>query len=444
MRMQKFASNRYINRGLLSIAAYLKSREINVTYFTLETYYLDGIYDFNNIIERLLEIIHSDDFHLVAISNMFFAEFPYCVEIAKRIKKSFPEKYIVMGGYFATFYSEYILKHYSFVDIVVRGEGEWALFELIRHLTENGTEHLNRLKGITYNHEKFGIVVASPLPHSNLKKLPVLNYNLLPDGYLDHKNPPNINIEFNRGCYFKCSFCTATLFWGEKVRSHDLNKVITELEQLSSLGYQGSIGFEDETIDLKATQFKQFLEKISRIERNYIFDYVVTRYDFVDTKSLQLLNKVGFREVVIGLESASKKILQQIDKRIDLIKFKECCRKISEHGLNLNIFLIIGLPGETEQTFEETYQYISDLVNEGLVANIMMSHFQPYQCTKAYDDLQKCGGRLRVSLEDYSEWIMRGRPLVEYPHLSAERLQEMYNAFDSFNWNSHSQFVTRF
>ena len=101
---------------------------------------------------------------------------------------------------------------------------------------------------------------------------------------------------------------------------------------------------------------------------------------------------------------------------------------IREHQINLNIFRIIGLPGETEETFKETFLYIEKLAQEKLISNIFMSHFQPYFCTKAYKDLKKYGGKIIVENTDYSKWIFRSKPLVEYNHLNRKRLEEMFEA----------------
>ena len=443
MRIEKFRDNRYVNRGLLSIATYLKSRGLEVAYFTFDEQYLDGIHDFGNIMSRLNTLIEKNEYHMAALSNLFIAEFPHAVKILREIKMAFPHITTVLGGYPATFNSSEIINKHPYIDFVIKGEGEWALLNLIKYLI-GGKKDVNHLSGISYLDKEQEPIEHPSLPHGDLGQLVPIDYSLLPASYLKHKPPPNINIEFNRGCYFNCSFCSATLFWRGKIRHHPLDNIIKELGQLADLNYEGNISFEDETIDLRAKDFRAFLREVRKIEHSYSFDYIVTRYDFVDEESLGLLKDLGFGEIAIGLESASQSVLEIANKKIDLIEFKKSCRMIFKQGLNVNIFLIVGLPGESEDTFRETYDYISGLAEEGLISNLIVAHFQPYTCTKAYEDIKKYGGKIVVRTEEYQEWINRGRPLVEYPHLSRARLETMFKELYNLNKRSQSKFVERF
>jgi len=250
---------------------------------------------------------------------------------------------------------------------------------------------------------------------------------------------------FNRGCYFKCNFCSVPIFWGCERRSHNPEKIITELKQLSKLNYKGKISIEDSTLNLKSEKIKDFLIKAKKIKRKYSFDYFVTRYDFIDGESLRLMKQLGFNDFVVGLESASQKVLDNIGKNINLQKFKDFCLWIKDFEINLNVFLMVGLPGETQETFNETYEFVNDLVKKELISNLFVSYFTPYPGTKAAEkDLKKYGGKIIVKEDDFSDWVFKKDPLVEYPHLSREEIKKMYNKLLALNEKSTSKFAARF
>lgn len=442
MKHSRFENNHFVNRGLLSIATFLKYQGVSVNYFTFDEWYMKNIMDFQTIYVDLKKVINDSSIQVVGLSNIFIAEFPNAINILQEIKADFPQIITILGGYIATFDGESAIERYPFIDYVIRGEGEWTLLNLLNYL-KNDKKDVEPLSVVYRNSQGSAVNTPAP-PLGDLNDLPPLDYRLLPGKYLNSIPSPNINIEFNRGCYYSCSFCSVSLFWKGKRREHNYDKIIKELEQLSALNYKGKISFEDDTIDLKSESFKNFLHNVKSIPRQYSFEYAVTRYDFIDQESLKLLRELGCNEIILGLESGSEKLLKTIDKKINLKAFKKVCNLIKDNGVNLNVFLIVGLPGETEETFSETLAYITELDNEELISNLFVSHFQPYPCTKALKDLKALGGRIIVPPNEYSSWILRSKPLVEYPHLSRKRLSEMFSALNKFNDSKRSNFVEKF
>jgi len=106
---------------------------------------------------------------------------------------------------------------------------------------------------------------------------------------------------------------------------------------------------------------------------------------------------------------------------------------------------MVGLPGETQETFNETYEFVNDLVKKELISNLFVSYFTPYPGTKAAEkDLKKYGGKIIVKEDDFSDWVFKKDPLVEYPHLSREEIKKMYNKLLALNEKSTSKFAARF
>jgi anaerobic magnesium-protoporphyrin IX monomethyl ester cyclase len=438
MSHPKFSRNPYVNRGLLSIATFLQHHGIDVDLIPLDQWRMDGIYEPDAIYARLRGIIEGGDYRVIGLSAIFYAELAYVAGLGKRLKSDFGTTKLVIGGYPPTFEPEKVLERNRSIDFAIMGEGELALLNLIDHL--QGKVHESDLRSICYLAPDGQLVRSGLLPLGSLDEIPPIDYGLLPKEYLLHTASPNINIEFNRGCPFSCSFCSASLFWQNQVRGHGLEKIEAELRQLAALGYRGKISFEDETIDIRTSNFKDFLRHIDHINRQFSFHYVVTRYDHIDGESLDLLKLLGFTEILIGLETASEDLQRTIGKKLDLIAFLEAARMVKKSGLNLNIFIIVGLPGETEETHRATCAYLERLSAEGLISNVFVSYFQPYSCTRAFHDLPEYGGRVIVSENDYDAWLLRSRPLVEYSDLKADRIREMFDEMLEFNKKSGSRF----
>jgi anaerobic magnesium-protoporphyrin IX monomethyl ester cyclase len=372
--MSKKEFHNYINRGLLSIASYAKFKGFETKYTSLN--YETNLQSIENKIK---------DFDVIALSLPFIAELNYYNNILNSLKKS--NKRIIVGGYYPTLFNLEGVE-------VIKGEGEWKFLNLISN------EPIN----------------------NDLNQLPSLDYSLLDIDYL--KNTTNINLEFNRGCNEKCSFCSVTQLLGHKVREHPLENLIEEIEQLNSLGYNGNISIEDSTLDLSSNRMKEFFIYSLKLKRTFNYSFITTRYDCIDEESAGLIKKLGFEQIVLGLESGSKKVLDINTKNIKLDEFEKTCSWLKKY-IDISAFLIIGLPGENKETLNETYFYVSNLVNKGYISNLFVSYFQPYPKTKATKIMHNYGGK--IISKNYDDWIYRNIPLVEYPDLSKEYMIQIFN-----------------
>jgi radical SAM superfamily enzyme YgiQ (UPF0313 family) len=367
--MNKKEFHNYINRGLLSVASYAKFKGFETKYISLNYQTIDNI----------------NDFDIIALSLPFIAESNYYNKILNSLKKE--KKRIIVGSYYPTLFN---LNNVE----VIKGEGEWKFLNLISN------EPIN----------------------NDLNELPPLDYSLLDIDYL--KNTKNINLEFNRGCNQKCSFCSVTQLLGHKVREHPLENLISEIEQLNSLGFNGNISIEDSTLDLRSDKIKNFFYHSLKLKRKFNYSFITTKYDCIDEESASLIKKLGFEQIVLGLESGSEKVLDINTKNINLNEFEKTCSWLKDY-LDISAFLIIGLPSESKETLNETYSYISNLVNKDYISNLFISYFQPYPKTKATKIMQEYGGK--IISKSHNDWIYRSIPLVEYPNLSKEYMIGVFN-----------------
>lgn len=418
---------KYINRGLLSIATYLKSKGVDITYFPLDHYFMNEKMNEDQVFAEIKKVIQKKNINLSAISNLFIAETDNTIKIARFIKDSFPEIKTVIGGYNPTINDQEIIENKE-IDYIIKGEGEWALYELISALRNGGSTH--GIAGLISKKH-----IGPERERRDLSELPPIDYSILPKEYLLNKNAPRVNLEINRGCYHNCSFCSVSQFWQEKLRSHNPNKLITEFKQLKKLKYQGVISLEETMVNFKSEAIKEFLKKLTAFKDDFEFDFITTRYDFIDEESLSLIDEIGFKNLMMGLESASKKIQDKINKHLDLERFIEACEIIKKYKVKLNVYMIVGLPGETRETNAETHLFLSHLLQEGLINSVFPCNFQPYRGTLAREQLKEVGGKILAEEKDYFKWLMRDEPLVEYENLKADELKMMLKKMLDLNKN---------
>ena len=194
------------------------------------------------------------------VSNQFTADYPTCIEILKICKQLNENVTTVIGGVHVTFLDTDCLK-LPYVDIVVRGEGEWTLLDLISAL-ESKTSDLQNIKGITFKQN--GKIIRNPdRPLGNLDEIPPLNFSLLP-----HEFVQNIFVHgmLNRGCDFNCSFCGESAFW-KKRRSFPVRRIIEEMKILDQV-YQNPMHAIDDSMLFIGS--KQFLDLSSEIQKQRI------------------------------------------------------------------------------------------------------------------------------------------------------------------------------
>lgn len=139
---------------------------------------------------------------------------------------------IIFGGPHAGFVDKETLESFDFIDVIVRGEGEHTLLELLDAF--QAKKPFDRIKGITYRSEADIIRTPARDVIDHLDELPLPSYHLIEnvDYYYENEAERFIEIEAGRGCPFLCKFCSTSVFFSRKYRVKSPEKLIAEMKWL--------------------------------------------------------------------------------------------------------------------------------------------------------------------------------------------------------------------
>jgi radical SAM superfamily enzyme YgiQ (UPF0313 family) len=276
-----------------------------------------------------------------------------CLSIARIAKIIDPSVKVILGGIHPTFLDEQMLLHYSFVDYIVRGEGEVTFHDLVQTLLQGKDPEF--VAGISFRREN-GVVRTKPrIRAESLDSFPPVNFSTFTaqrrKKKFDNNSVNSFPVETSRGCPFSCSFCNTVGLWGRRVTSRSVDRVIEQIrlvpEQAGS-----TLLFHDMNFTLNK-EYLEVLYAALRRQRINIPWYCVTRIDLVDEQLLRMMKKAGCAGIFFGVESLSRKILKSIDKKYTPELAIRNINLAANMGLYAQFGFIIGFPGETEETLQE-------------------------------------------------------------------------------------------
>lgn len=284
------------------------------------------------------------------------------IAIARQLKQAKPNLSLILGGSHATILPEETLATAPEIDIIVKGEGEQTIIELLQAL-EHG-QPLGNIPGISYRRD--GVILNNPARATNveLDSLPFLAYHLLPwQKYKPFppfgKASPFAAIITSRGCPYKCSFCSKPIF-GYKFRAQSPERVIDEISYYKEKFGIRELDFCDDVFTLDKKRAHAIADEIIRRKLKILWT-CETRVNLVDKDLLRHLKAAGCYAVSYGIESASQEILDTLNKGTTLDQAEEAIRITKKVGLKVIGYFMIGSPGETPETISQTIQFAKKL-----------------------------------------------------------------------------------
>lgn len=326
--------------------------------------------------------------------TVFSASLYLAKEVADIAISNNPRCKIVVGGPHPSALPE---ETSEFFDYVVKGEGEFALFNLTKAvLTMPQIEHLYIL----------------PFPARDL--VDIHRYTRKVDGQ------KATSIITSRGCPYNCAFCCKDVF-GHKVRNFPVAHVVEEIKGIiKDYGIRAFI-FYDDTFALDRKRFYELCTEFKKLNIVFRCNGDVRNNTFEDFK---VLYDAGCREIAFGIESGSQKVLNKINKGSDVSNNKQAILNAKKAGLCVKVFLMIGNPGESVKTIEDTKKFMKETQPE----QYTLFNFVPLPGCAVWKDPDKYG--IKVVNKDFKNYFNiagknEGGLVIETEHLDCKQIEKL-------------------
>ncbi len=256
---------------------------------------------------------------------------------------------VTIGGLHEMSTFETVLDDIGADVYVIEAQGEQTLHQLVQCLRRG--EDLDNVPNIVYFDGNRYRYTAMETEDNDLDEGDI-DWRALLNGRL----APTIQTRTARSCAFKCSFCNYPTRAG-KLSLASINTVIRELDSMRDLGAVENLVFIDDTFNVPLERFKSLCRAM--IERKYgfhVFSYL--RCSNADDESVELMARAGWTGVFLGIESGAPVILENMNKAASVEKYVRGIKLLREQGITTFASFIIGFPGETAATVDETMEFI--------------------------------------------------------------------------------------
>ncbi|MHB1513119.1 MAG: hopanoid biosynthesis associated radical SAM protein HpnJ [Acidiferrobacter sp.] len=359
----------------------------------------------------------------LAVLHTSTPSFAYDVKVAEALKRAYPDLKIGLVGAKVAVAPDESLTASAAIDFVAREDFDFTIKEVAE-----GRPY-GEIDGLTFRDEQ-GRVVHTPhrAPIEDMDQLPFVTEVYKRDlrvedyfiGYLKH---PYVSFYTGRGCKSHCTFC----LWPQTVGGHrylvrSAEHVVEEVRLIQRYFPQvAEVFFDDDTFTDNAPRAEEIARRLGRLGVTWSCNAKANvRYE-----TLKVMRDNGLRLLLVGYESGNQKILNNVKKgvRLDIARqFSRDCHKL---GITVHGTFILGLPGETRETIEETIRFAKDINPH----TIQVSLAAPYPGTFLYKQALE-NGWLQ---EENSQHLVNDRGVqmsaLSYPHLNHTEIYDSVEAF---------------
>lgn len=352
------------------------------------------------------------------------------LETAQVVKETLPDSIVVMGGYHPTFNFIETLEDEN-VDIVIRGEGEYIMLNLVQALENQSSLH--DVKGIVFEDKNSKEIVVNPEAPliQDLDELPFPALNLLPmDKYrlLDMDTHMTTMIT-TRGCPMQCSFCSSAAMHGKKIRERSVENIVDEIEYLKTNYDIDTIAFMDDTFTLKKRKVMAICDEI--LKRNIEIMWGCTsRVDTLDEKLLKKMKEAGCITIFIGVESADQQQLDNMCKNTTIAKIENAFKIARKLKIRTIASVALGMPGDTKEIMNKTVKFVHKLKPNYAIYSLAT----PYPGTRFYKEAFE---KNLIKIKDWSKYTLI-TPILETIDCSLNDMRKIQaKAFMKFYLRPH-------
>jgi radical SAM superfamily enzyme YgiQ (UPF0313 family) len=304
---------------------------------------------------------------------------------------------VIVAGSDATDHAPEYLSHGA--DVVLIGEGDATLVELMASLTGADPKPMDEIAGIAWRRED-GVVATSPRRPDikDLDSLPFPAWDLVDmDRYrriwLDRHGYFSLNMATTRGCPFHCNWCAKPI-WGQRYNVRSPENVVAEMHLIKARYAPDHIWFADDIMGLRPGWLVRFGDLMAEQDARIPFKCLGRADLLLRPGDIDALARAGASIVWIGAESGSQTVLDAMEKGTTTEQIREAARRLREAGVRVGFFLQFGYPGETRDDIEATIRMVREVVPD----DIGVSVSYPLPGTRFHD-------RVREQLGAQHNWI---------------------------------------
>ena len=374
--------------GLLQLAAYLENKVADAEIEVLDCQAMS--LDWNGLAKRI------ENFNPDVVATAGFATCNAYVtartlELAKKLK---PDAVTVTGGQHFTAMAQESLETYPEMDVIVRGEGEETLVELVKAVRDK--KDFSGIQGISFRHSKKILHNPSRPLIEDLNQLPFPAYHFVRE--YAHKYHFTLMagpeakygvVEASRGCPHRCMFCSQWKYWQGSWRHKSVKRVADEMEFLYNNYGSRLFWLTDDNFGL-GPRMEEFCDEL--IKRPFSQDmscFMQVRCDDV-AKNPQLvakMSKAGINWLLLGVESHSKGTLDSFRKDSKPEYAEAAVKLLKQNGIFSQTSCIIGQRSDTAESIADLRQFVNRIDPD--IALFMI--LTPYPGTDLYEEAKRKG-----------------------------------------------------
>jgi anaerobic magnesium-protoporphyrin IX monomethyl ester cyclase len=333
--------------GLLYISAYLKQKKFCVEIF-------DSTFAEKNDFVNWLAIKKPA---IVGIYSNLMTKFNV-LEMIRQAKTQ--NCLVIVGGPDPPHYAEHYLKFGA--DVVVIGEGEQALEELIPILAAKKFEQLKNVAGIAFKNE-FGQIQKTPardlMPNLDVLPLPdraAIDLQKYVDVWRQHHGMGAVSLITSRGCPYSCTWCSHSVF-GKTLRKRSAHLVADEVEEILAGYHPDMLWYADDVFNIDHKWFFEYAAELKRRNLKIPFE-CICRADRMNEEIVRALQDLGCFRVWIGSESGSQRLLDQMKRGVKAEQIQAMTRLAKRYGIETGMFLMWGFEDENRDDIEMTIAHV--------------------------------------------------------------------------------------
>ncbi len=279
---------------------------------------------------------------------------PFALLAAKRLKEEDPNRIVILGGAGPTGVGHEIISNFDWVDYVCSGEGDRSIIGLMTALARQPVADRNPIHCPGFVARRNGKAAFTPHPRIlDLDALPFPAHNLLDFQEYDAV----FSVITSRGCVYRCTFCTETNHWNNRVVFRSVERVVEEVKLASALSGMKLFAFQDAQLTGNRERAVRLFHRL-RDEGPQLHWKCFARVDSIDDELLHLMAESGCVQVRFGIESGNNDVLKEMNKGFTIEQAYCAVCSALKHIQRVDATFIWGFPFETVSQCRETAKWI--------------------------------------------------------------------------------------